>query len=100
MQRQETFQAVESLQLENSYSVLKHEHDVILEVTVGIKSEDYGWFEIYDSKSGGEEWYAEGGLWIQDKTITDYDGVFSLPPAVIQKLKEWGYNTDEVDPNL
>ena len=94
--KKETFQAVQSLQLENSYSVIKSEADVVLEVTVGINSEDYGWFEIYDIESGGEEWYAEGGLQIEDNAVTGYDGVFSLPTAVTDKLKEWGYDVSEV----
>ena len=95
--KKETFQAVQSLQLENSYSVVKSETDVVLEVTVGINSEDYGWFEIYDVESGGEEWYAEGSLQIEDNAVTGYDGVFSLPTAVTDKLKEWGYDVSEVE---
>ncbi len=97
MKRKESFQAVQSLQLENSFGVIKSEDNITLEVTVGIKSEDYGWFEVYDIESGGEEWYAEGGIWFDNKTVTDYDGVFSLPVPVIEKLREWGYNCDEVD---
>ncbi len=95
--KKETFQAVQSLQLENSYSVIKSETDVVLEVTVGINSEDYGWFEIYDIESGGEEWYAEGSLQIEDNAVTGYDGVFSLPTVVTDKLKEWGYDVSEVE---
>jgi len=94
--KKEKLKAVQSLQLENSYSVIKSEADVVLEVTVGINSEDYGWFEIYDIESGGEEWYAEGGLQIEDNAVTGYDGVFSLPTAVTDKLKEWGYDVSEV----
>jgi hypothetical protein len=97
MIKQETFEVKQALQLENSFGVLKHEDQVTLEVTVGIKSDDYGWFELYDIESGGEEWYAEGGLWIENKVITQYDGVFSLPPAIINKLKEWGYDTSEIE---
>jgi hypothetical protein len=69
-----------------------------LEVTVGIKSEDYGWFEVYDTKTGGERAYAEGGLWFdKDENSTylrDYDGVFELPKYIMDKLEEWGYNMD------
>lgn len=95
--RQETFTTVQSLVLENSFGVLDAEDNVTLEVTVGIKSNDYGWFEMYDVESGGEDWYAEGGLWIKDNQITGYDGVFSLPDPVINKLKEWGYDVSEVE---
>jgi hypothetical protein len=69
-----------------------------LEVTVGIKSEDYGWFEFYDVKTGGERVYAEGGLWFDNDGDTtylrDYDGVFELPEYVMDKLVEMGYSMD------
>jgi len=97
MIKKETFQTVQSLILENSFGTIKAEDNITLEVTVGINSDDYGWFELYDIESGGEDWYAEGGLWIKDKVITDYDGVFSLSPVIIEKLKEWGYDTSEVE---
>ncbi len=97
MIKKETFQTVQSLSLENSFGTIKAEDNITLEVTVGISSDDYGWFELYDIESGGEDWYAEGGLWIRDKVITDYDGVFSLSPVITEKLKEWGYDTSEVE---
>jgi hypothetical protein len=97
MNKKETFQVSEALSLENSFMTLKQDNNVLLEVTVGINSEDYGWFELYDIETGGDEWYAEGGLWIEDKVITGYDGVFSLPTAVTDKLKEWGYDVSEVE---
>jgi len=96
-QKQETFQAVQALSLENSFGTIKEENNVTLEVTVGIKSEDYGWFELYDVETGGDEWYAEGGLWIENNAVTGYDGVFALPTVVIDKLKEWGYDVSEVE---
>jgi hypothetical protein len=97
MIKKETFQAKQSLSLENSFGVIKQENNITLEVTVGIKSADYGWFEILDEETGGNDWYAEGGIWIDNNMITGYDGVFALPTAVIGKLKEWGYDTSEVD---
>lgn len=97
MKRKESFQAVQSLSLENSFGVLKQEENVTLEVTVGINSEDYGWFEVYDEQSGGDDWYAEGSLQIEGKSIIGYDGVFSLPNVVIDKLKEWGYDCSEIE---
>ena len=95
--KQETFTVTQALSLENSYGTLKAA-DVELEVTVGIKDPgDYGWFELYDVETGGDEWYAEGGLWIKGNTVTEYDGVFALPPAITNKLKEWGCNVSEIE---
>ena len=94
--RQETFPAIQTISLENSFTTLKTAN-VELEITVGINSEDYGWFELYDVETGGEEWHAEGGLWIENNVVTGYDGVFSLPIAVINKLKEWGYDVSEIE---
>lgn len=91
------FKAVESLSYENSFGTIKAENNITLNVTIGINNDNYGWFEIYDIESGGDEWYAEGGLWIEDKTITGYDGVFALPLCIIDKLKELGYDTQEVE---
>ncbi len=71
-----------------------------LEVTIGIKDEDYGWFELYDVKTGGERVYAEGGLWFhKEDNITylrDYDGVFELPEYIMDKLVEMGYSMDQI----
>lgn len=97
MKRKETFTTTQSLVLENSFGIIDSEDNVVLEVTVGINDDEYGWFEMYDVESGGEDWYAEGGLWIEDNIITGYDGVFSLPEPVINKLKEWGYDVSEVE---
>ena len=91
------FKVVESLSLGNSFGTIKEEKNIELEVTIGFKDDKYGWFELYDTESGGDEWYAEGGLWISDKVITDYDGVFALPQCIIDKLKELGYDTSEIE---
>jgi hypothetical protein len=92
-----TFQATESLSMENSFAVLKQQEDITLNVTVGINSPDYGWFELYDEQTEGDEWHAEGGLWFEGKQVTGYDGVFALPVCVVEKLKELGYDTQEVE---
>lgn len=91
------FKAVESLSLENSFGTIKEEKDITLEVTIGINHAGYGWFEIYDEKTQGINWYAEGGIWIRDNKITDYDGVYALPICIIDKLKELGYNTEDIE---
>ena len=92
-----TFEAYESLSMENSFGTVKKEDNIKLNVSVGINSEDYGWFEIYDIESGGNNWYAEGGLQIEGKAITGYDGVFALPVCVTKRLNELGYDTTEVE---
>ena len=71
-----------------------------IEVTVGIKNEERGWFEVYDEKTGGENIYCEGGLWFEEYEgvtyLRDYDGVFELPEYIMDKLVEWGYNVDRI----
>ena len=85
-----TFKATESLSLENSFGTIKEEGMIPLSVSVGINDEEYGWFEIYDDKTGGEDWYAEGGLWFNNNKLVDYDGIFALPICVLDKLEEIG----------
>ena len=80
------------MSLGNSFGTIKEEDKVILEVSVGINHGEYGWFEVYDDKTGGENWYAEGGLWFRNKELVDYDGVFELPTCVLDKLEEIGIN--------
>jgi hypothetical protein len=89
------FTATESLSLENSFGTIKAQDGVELQVMIRInESEDRseGFFEIYDIETGGDDWYAEGGLWFIGKELTDYDGVFALPICVIEKLTELGYD--------
>lgn len=92
-----TFEAKESLSLENSFGTIKKESDITLSVNLYFVGDTYTSFEFYDEKTGGEDWYAEGGIWHdEDKVISDYDGVFSLPECIIDKLNELGYNTEEI----
>lgn len=37
----------------------------------------------------------EGGLWFEDKTLIDYDGVAVLPKQVEDALKAKGYSLDD-----
>ncbi|MHA2201920.1 MAG: hypothetical protein ACXABN_18805 [Candidatus Thorarchaeota archaeon] len=94
--KKETFNAVSSLNLQTSYGIVRKEKDVQLEVTVGIKEDGSGWYEIYDVKTSGERWYASGELNFRGKKLVDYDGMFSLSHLVINKLEEWGYDTSEL----
>ena len=96
MENKHTFQVVENLAMENSFGVLHAENNVTLEVTIGFNNENYGYFELYDVESGGDEWHAEGGLWFTNKVLTDYDGVFELLPCILDKLEELGYDCSEI----
>ena len=51
---------------------------------------DYAYFE--HNKMGDD--YA-GGLWFENKSLIDYDGVYELPNEIIKALIENGYNMDE-----
>jgi hypothetical protein len=89
------FKAIEHLSWENSFGVIKRAK-VELDCTIGINSFTYGWFEFYDVRTGGENWYAEGSLEIEDRKIVGYDGVFGLPVCITDKLQELGFDVEEV----
>lgn len=97
MKTQIEFFTTESLSLENSFGTIKEQQNIELQITIGINSDDYGWFELYDVQTGGEDWYAEGGLELDGMSVTGYDGVFALPVAITDKLKEMGYDVSEVE---
>ena len=79
---------------QNSFGTTREsEAPEVGQFTVGIKPDgENGWFEI----DGGENWYAEGGLWFEGKNVVDFDGVFSLPEEVCELLEGAGYNLEEV----
>ena len=77
---------------ENSFGVTREQDAVKTKFTVYIKADGNGWFEI----DGGNEWYAEGGLWFEGKTLTDYDGVFNLAAEIVELLERNGYNCNEI----
>jgi len=33
-----------------------------------------------------------GGMWFNNKTLVDYDGVFELPKEIIKYMEKEGYN--------
>ena len=88
------FKVTKSLSLENSFGIIKQEEGIEIDVTVGINDEDSGWFELYDIETGGEEWYAEGGIEFDGMDIVGYDGVFELPDFIVNKLVELGYKDE------
>lgn len=89
---QVTFNTKEDLKLENSFGIIKTQDNVELKVTISIREDGRGWFEVYDTETKGDNWYAQGELWFNGMELTDYDGVFSLPTFIISKLKELGYD--------
>ena len=96
MKKTERFEATQGLTMASSYGVIREEKDVKLEVIIRIRDESRGGFELYDTESGGENWYAEGGLWFRGKDLVDYDGVHALPKVVESKLIEMGYCLDNL----
>jgi hypothetical protein len=96
--KQETWTVESPVNMETSYGVIDSSEKETLHITVGVDSEaEYGFFEIYDEATQGDRFYGEGGLWFDGKELTDYDGVFELSQYVIDKLKEWGFDTSEIE---
>ena len=92
------FKVVNGLIRQTSGGIINKENDVELDVIVEYRSGDNnGWFEFYDTKTGGDKWYASGGLWFSKNKLTDYDGVFSLSSFVISCLKKKGFDVSEVE---
>lgn len=58
--------------------------------------ESYGCIEWEMEFNDGEYYECESiGLWFDNqKCLTDYDGVFSMPKEAIELLEECGYNSD------
>ena len=83
--------------MENFGTAVKKQENVELEVTIGIRDDESGWFELHDEESGGDEWYAEGEFEFDGMAVTAFEGVFALPQCIINKLKEMGFDTSNVD---
>lgn len=95
MKREETFTSTQTLSMSNSFGIVRAPEQVKIDVTVGIhENGNMGYFELYDVETGGDDWYAGGGLWFNGNKLVEYDGVSSLPHVVEEKLKEWGYQID------
>lgn len=57
---------------------------------------------LIEWSSDDEEIYVQIGIWVENiwvknKKVTDYDGVFELPKQAIELLKNNGFNTQEVE---
>jgi hypothetical protein len=77
--------------MQNSYGVIPGSVDtVVMRLTMWLDEDRCrGGFEWYDEETGGERYYAEGGIWLtEDAKLSDYDGVSSLPPEIVRYLHE------------
>ena len=88
------FESVENLTLETSLSIIGKEDNVRMQISLQIESAFCIYFEMSDKATGGENWSAEGSILFEDMKINDYDGIFSLPESIVNKLNELGFNTD------
>lgn len=86
----------ENLISQNSFGIINAQDSVQLQINIGINEHNHGYFEFFDVETQGDEWYAEGGLWLDGKRVIQYDGVFALPTCITEKLEELGYDCSEV----
>ncbi len=84
---------------ETSYGAVSKPKKVKMLVEVHVES-DWGWFEIADEDTWGEQFYAEGELEIADGVLYGYDGIFELPDYIIDILKELNINTEQIEGDL
>jgi hypothetical protein len=94
------FQVKRNMISQNSFGIVDSCNDVVLNVSIGINSPTYGWFEFYDIESGGSEWYAEGSLNFENRELIGYDGVYCLSDFIVDKLEELGYNVADMRESL
>jgi len=90
----------QTLVMENSFGTIRKEDDVEMEFIVRLPEDNYGSFEMFDTETSGENWYAEGGMWFTGNELTDYDGVFSLSKVILDILEENGYDVKEIRKNI
>lgn len=80
--------------------ILKENQVTELEVIIGINGDDengYGWVELYDTETGGKDFWLDVMIEVEDKKILGYERVFTFLPAIVDKLKELGYDVSEVE---
>ncbi len=84
----------ETMHYETSHGVVPNSEATTTMVTAFKINDEthYGSYEWYDKETGGERFYAEGGLWFNDDMeLEDFDGCFNLPPDLIQYMYENDY---------
>ena len=95
--KREDFQVTAYVTKSTSYGIIDKQDGVELDVTLEMDfDKQYGWFEISDVETGGDDWYSSGGIWVEGNKVVDYDGVFSLSDFIIDKLKAWGYDVSDL----
>ena len=95
------FKKVMHVGYETSMSPIVEREKRKMQYSVGWnKEEGRGWFEMYDEESGGEDYYAEGGLEFTGKVLDGYDGVFSLDEEVVNCLEDWGADVKQMREDL
>lgn len=85
--------------LENSFGVVDRAKGIIMEHSITIKDDDTAFCEMYDINANGE-WYAGVGLWFEDGSLVDYDGVFEIPDHLLFVLKKEGFDVSEMAQTL
>ena len=76
---------------------IRRDENVEVIVHVGHGAHGMWWFEFYDTKTGGEAYYAEGELEVEEGKLVGYDGVGSLPTVVMDIARLWfGLDVSEV----
>ena len=79
-----SFDKTQKVRLMGSWGETEWE-EVTMRYNIGLRDDkSYGWFELYQIDDI-DAYYAEGGLWIRDGRLYDYDGIFALP----QEVKDW-----------
>lgn len=79
---------------------IHRDENVEVTIHVGTTASGHAWFEFHDTKWHGEKYYAEGTLEIDGGMLVDYDGVGSLPTAVMDIVcNEFGIDVTEVYDN-
>tara|TARA_R100000231_G_scaffold45307_6_gene39114 strand:+ start:4298 stop:4648 length:351 start_codon:yes stop_codon:yes gene_type:complete len=85
----------ESMVMENSFGTVRGPEKLVMVTRIWMWNRDgtdrgsFTWGAA--DGLGAEHWYAEGGLWFDDQGyLTDFDGVYDLPPAAIKWLYDEG----------
>ena len=96
------FQVERNCGRENSFGPVGERKTVMLNVSVWLPDEvlndedQYGSFEFYDLEEQGGQFYAEGGLWFTNGSLTDYDGMFSLSDFILDAIEGEGFDVSEM----